>query len=39
MFGQGYVLGVIVTTVGLYSWSKWKMLADKEKNNDNNGAN
>lgn len=30
MFGQGYVVGAIVTAIGLYACSKYKKLAERE---------
>ena len=40
MFGQGYALGVLVTTIGLYALSKWKMLAEREEDEyDNDWTN
>jgi hypothetical protein len=29
MFGKGYALGVIVTTLGMYAWNKWKLMVEK----------
>lgn len=39
MFGQGYVLGVIVTTLGLYAWSKYKLSVEREEKNDKDRTN
>lgn len=34
MFGQGYVLGAIITALGLYSLNKWKQIAEREENSN-----
>lgn len=39
MFGQGYVLGALVTAIGLYAWSEYKKLAEREDSYDNDRTN
>ena len=39
MFGQGYVIGSIVTAIGLYAWSEYKKLAEREDSYDNDRTN
>ena len=31
MFEYGYVIGSIVTTLGLYSWAKFKLLSERKE--------
>lgn len=31
MFEYGYVIGSIVTTLGLYSWAKFKLLSKRKE--------
>lgn len=35
MFEYGYVLGAVVTTIGLYSWSKFKLLSERKEQEEN----
>ena len=39
MFGEGYVVGAIVTAIGLYACSKYKKLAEREDSYDNDRTN
>ena len=39
MFGQGYVLGALVTAIGLYAWSEYKKMAEREDSYDNDRTN
>lgn len=39
MFGQGYVLGALVTAIGLYAWSEYKKLTEREDSYDNDRTN
>ena len=40
MFGEGYVLGSLVTVLGLYALSKWHVISEREeKEYDNDGTN
>lgn len=30
MFGQGYVLGAVITTLGMYAWNKFKKVEGED---------
>lgn len=36
---KGYLLGSIVTALGMFAWSKYKILSEREERNDSDRTN